>query len=261
MNTLLEGSGYTTKEIEEIDGYLTSLSENNDITKEQVKEVFNSLDTTSKEIGNAKAGIGNLVGEMNKMNIVFEEFFHMIKETQEQFNNISTLATSITNIASQTNLLSLNASIESARAGEAGRGFAVVADEIKKLSDTSKDSAINIMEALQDMNGVMEKLSKKTTDGKEVVANTARMTDDSIELLDNIVIAESDVQKRMVQVEESQDLNVEKIELISSNLYNVVNKSKNENDELERLISAVQKKSDFYLQILNHLNQIKLLNE
>jgi len=259
LNNLLNGSGYTTQEIEQVDHHLDSLAENNQKTQEQVQEVFRSLDVTSKEIDNAKSGIHGLVDEMNKVTEVFEEYYEMIRKTQEQYINISNLATSITNIANQTNLLSLNASIEAARAGEAGRGFAVVAEEIKKLSDTSKESAINIMGALQDMNSIMEQLSAKTTDGKEVVLNTTRMTDQSIELLDNIVTAEGKVQNHMEEVQLSQKINVEKMDMISKNLSNVVERSKNENQDLERLISAVHIKSDYYLLLLNHLNQIKMI--
>jgi len=261
LNTLLSGSGYTTQQIEEVKNHLGFLTENNIKTQEQVESVFTGLNITGKEINVAKSGICNMAEEMEQVTNLFQEFYTMIMKTKEQYENISNLATSITSIASQTNLLSLNASIEAARAGEAGRGFAVVAEEIKKLSDTSKQSANIIISALQEMNGVMEKLSVKTEEGKEVVKSTTQMTDHAITQLNNIVNAEGKVLEHMTQVQQSQHISMEKIDMISVNLGNIIDRSKNENQELERLIASVQIKSDYYLLILNHLNQVRILEK
>lgn len=113
-------------------------------------------------------------GKENAIKVVEEmsgELTASIEES-EDVKKIADMTDEILNISDQTNLLSLNASIESARAGESGRGFAVVAEEVRKLSEESNSTAMEIQNVSNHIIDVVQKLGNNSSAMLDFMGNT-----------------------------------------------------------------------------------------
>ncbi|MDD4569185.1 MAG: methyl-accepting chemotaxis protein [Tepidanaerobacteraceae bacterium] len=140
-----------------------------DETFNMIEKLIHSIDTTSKE------------------NSITAERVQALKQ---EADTIGGIITSVESIAQQTNLLSLNAAIEAARAGDGGKQFAVVADEIRKLSISAQDAASQIKGNIRDISDKIIKLSEEIVSNSDKVkreAVQANITKQSLQATSQIV--------------------------------------------------------------------------
>ena len=165
-----------------------------------IDTVVDMAEDTAKETQNAsarvKASANKANEEKEKMNELLTEMEHITEISKE----IGNIITDIEDIASQTNLLSLNASIEAARAGEAGRGFAVVADQIGKLAADSAKSAVNTRD-------LIDKTLVEIEKGNTITRTTADAFNQIIADMESFAeIAQSTMEKANSQAESLEQI-------------------------------------------------------
>ena len=163
-----------------------------------VDEVTNQVleNTKSTDIVHDKA---KQVGiEASNSQKKMDELVEAMKKINTTTQNVEKIIADIENIASQTNLLSLNASIEAARAGEAGRGFAVVADQIRQLAEESANSAVESKKLIEQSLNEVEDGNKVTKETGEAMKKVMDELDKIIQEVANIRTA-SDRQAKSVE--------------------------------------------------------------
>ena len=155
----------------------------------------NASEVAQKGSRSAQDALERMRDLMKSVEQSAESMGALSKKSQE----ISQIVMIITNIAQQTNLLSLNAAIEAARAGEHGRGFAVVADEVRKLAEGSRKAANQIQQLLQSVEHDIVESSQKMDKTRSDVSESSKTVSESLKSLEDIAAT---VQETAAMVEE-----------------------------------------------------------
>ena len=186
-------------------------------------KVKDAKEDTVSSINKSKEDINKLRDSSHKNSEAMNRVEDTMKELESNSSKIVKILQEINSIASQTNLLSLNASIEAARAGQAGRGFAVVADEIRKLSEQSQKAANNIKGIIGEVNKSIKDTNVLVVKAQEAFIDEKHQVESSIEsfitLSKSIDLVAKSIEEALVKVtvvDERKNVLTEAIESIAA---------------------------------------------
>lgn len=199
-----------TRIADAVDGMLTALQRQQDEVSRAQEQIGDMSEIAGKVADYAEAIHGNAgrtrdnardgmqkivayVEQMQEVNRSMREMESVFASFGENTKGMTEALASISSIASQTNLLSLNASIEAARAGEAGRGFAVVATEIRDLADDSQAAAAHIGKMIEAVSKQAEQMTARLRESLEQLEKSNQMTGEAKESFEVITAGTDEV--------------------------------------------------------------------
>lgn len=217
-------------------------------TAGRYKNIVQVADESNMSIKENLKNIGELKDQSQSIAVTNATVTTSMEKLQQKTNEVRDIAQIILNISQKTNLLALNASIESARAGEAGRGFAVVAEQIRQLAEQTRKSTEDISNILEDLSHHSNEVVATVDQSIEATTKQNNMiviAGESIEKLgDNIsylVNEINELDKRIVNLSVSNNKIVESISQLSATTEEVTASSDQADELSEKNLESAEK--------------------
>jgi len=174
---LAEGSKNSIKCMEEASSEVESMSENLQKISEESKKIGIISEQVKQMTENNEQVISNAVEKMSAIAVATMQSKEIIAKLEQRSSEISNFVEVITQISEQTNLLAINASIESARAGEQGKGFSVVAQEIRNLAEEAQKAA-------KDISTSINKIIEDTQEAVSSMDNGSKLVETGLKIIE-----------------------------------------------------------------------------
>lgn len=169
VQEITKGAMEESESINQISNAMADAGKKVKLINELTKNLSDTSKSANKIVIDKSERINHLNEQMEIIDTAVMESFTTVKDLSNSMDQVNKFLENITQISKQTNLLSLNASIEAAKAGEAGMGFAVVAGEVNKLAEQSSNAVKEIGVIVSDIKNKINLVMEKVNNGSEAV--------------------------------------------------------------------------------------------
>lgn len=229
----------------------TSATEQNASAITEMVANINSM----AEMVKKSQGLSEVLGELSATgNTEVASTLTIMAEINEKSRQMMEVTKVIQNVASQTNLLAMNAAIEAAHAGEAGKGFAVVADEIRNLAESTTKSTKDIKEMIKQLTDAISRSSEKVNSTSDAFKHISESINDQLNLVATLAHA---AEEQSIGASETLKATNE----VSNQITQINELMKNQADYSAEIESGIEDVVDLSIQVNNALNESNIVIE
>lgn len=260
MSDLSSGSSQTAASVSETSATIEEIKQTTEISSKKADEVTTSSRKLASVSNEGNEAVQKSIDGMKNIKEQMESIATIVIQLSERSHKIGEIANTVNDIAEQSNLLAVNASIEAAKAGEEGKGFAVVAQEIKNLASRSKASTVEIRSILTDIQKEISGAVMATEQGGKVIDEGLEQSFKASETISALASnAEDSLQANMLISASSQQqlVGMEQITVAMESIREASNQNSNSTKQAEDSVSELTELGN---RLINLLSRYKLKN-
>lgn len=205
VNRIVENSTEQAENSKSTSEHMRLMGENITETSAEVEALNSNAEFMHQSSEKAAETLSNLQHINSEVERIIGEVQEQTNRTNDSVQQIHKATAFITSIAEETDLLSLNASIEAARSGESGRGFAVVAEQIKKLSEQSNQSSSEIEETAMMLSEDSQKAVEIMQKMQEIIVSQSESMQDTQKVVEEVVAQIANSMQSIQQIKETTE--------------------------------------------------------
>lgn len=239
---LKSGSEGITKGTVEVSQVFEDVQYKMQITENHVEQLNQEVRNVETALADNKKNMSEMTSEIESLKITVTATAEVFSALQEQIAEITKVTEQLTSIASSTNMLALNASIEAARAGQAGAGFAVVASKVQELAVDSNQCSAQVVSVVNAMQKRIEETSEQLSGSTQAINTSIAAMQ---EFQDNFDTLTSQFGALYTNIEE-QNTNVHEMDNIFENLKHKINEMAASSEANQTSVDAITDAIDIY---------------
>ena len=214
------------------------------VASQKAKTVSESSQRAAQVAQTGRRSVDDTVAEMNRIREQMESIAERMVRLNEQSQSIGQIVSTVEDLATQSNMLAVNAGIEAAKAGEHGRGFAVVAQEVRNLAEQSRQATVQVMAILQEIQKATNAAMLATEQGGKRVESGAAQANQAGQSIQALSSSVSDSAAAASQIAASSQQQLVGVDQVVSSMEGVKQASLQNADGAKQLEAAARNLKD-----------------